>query len=179
MGILSQINIYYSGIGNKRVEGWARCRRITAKFVFPTPNLLTEENHRSYSHWRAATYKTRQCHFDLIWTKMKNLHLPLQRHRTDFSCWHSILHTFSKCIFQIPSVVINLLFAIKATAGDRWNDRTYLRIQQVQPIDRTTLASKEFKVNSLSGIKQQMVPESKQELGTMPWPMLCFSSIVI
>lgn len=57
--------------------------------------------------------------------------------------------------------------------------QTYLRIQQVQPIDRTTLASTEFKVNSLSGIKQQMVPESKQELGTMPWPMLCFSSIVI
>lgn len=163
----------------RKVEHWAWCSRTIAKFVFQTPNLLTEENHWSDSHWRTVMYKTRQCHFDLIWTKLKNLHLPLQWHRTDFSCWHSILHIFSKYVFQIPSTVINLLFAIKASAGDRWNDRTYLRIQQVQPIDRTTLASKEFKVNSLSGIKQQMVPESKQELGTMPWPMLCFSSIVI
>lgn len=151
---------------------------IIAKFVFSTPNLLTEENHWSDSHWTAVMYKTRHCHFDLIRTKTKNLHLPLQWHRADFSCWHSILHIFSKYVFQIPSMVISLLLAIKIAAGDRWNDRTYLRIP-VQPIDRTMLASKEFKVNSLSGIKEQMVPESKQKLGTKPWLMLCFSSMVI
>lgn len=148
--------------GIRRGECWARQSTLIAKFVFQTPSLLTEENHWSDSQRRTLMYKTRQCHFDLIWTPMKNLHLPLQWHRTDFSCWHSILHIFSKSVFQIPSTVINLLFTVKASAGDRWNDRTYPRIQQVQPTDRTTLASKEFEVNSLSGIKQQMVPESKQ-----------------
>lgn len=58
-------------------------------------------------------YKKRWCHFDLLWTKMENLLLPLQWHRTDSSCWHSILHfqnnifILRKCFSHIPSVSIN------------------------------------------------------------------------